>query len=54
MNPPSSVSGFYIAHPQSRYFSLGKILKDQVQDYAERKKINFEQAERWLRPNLAY
>jgi len=54
MTPPSSVSGFYIAHPESRYFSLGKILKDQVRDYAERKKIGLEEAEKWLRPNLGY
>ena len=54
MTPPSSVSGFYMTHPKSRYFSLGKILKDQVRDYAERKKIAFEEAEKWLRPNLGY
>ena len=54
MTPPSSVSGFYMAHPESRYFSLGKILKDQVRDYAERKKIALEEAEKWLRPNLGY
>lgn len=54
MTPPSSVSGFYMAHPESRYFSLGKIQKDQVRDYAERKKIDFEEAEKWLRPNLGY
>ena len=54
MTPPSSVSGFYMAHPESRYFSLGKILKDQVRDYAERKKIVLEDAEKWLRPNLGY
>lgn len=54
MTPPSSVSGFYMAHPESRYFSLGKILRDQVRDYAERKKIALEAAEKWLRPNLGY
>ena len=54
MTPPSSVSGFYMAHPESRYFSLGKIQKDQVRDYAERKEIGLEQAEKWLRPNLGY
>ncbi|MYF48491.1 MAG: methionine synthase, partial [Candidatus Dadabacteria bacterium] len=54
MTPPSSVSGFYMAHPESRYFSLGKIQKDQVRDYSERKKIVLEQAEKWLRPNLGY
>ena len=54
MTPISSVSGFYMAHPESRYFSLGRILKDQVRDYAERKKIAVEEAEKWLRPNLGY
>ena len=54
MTPPSSVSGFYIAHPESRYFFLGKILEDQVLDYAERKEISPEEAEKWLRPNLGY
>ena len=54
MTPSSSVSGFYMAHPESRYFSLGKILKDQVRDYAERKEVGLEEAEKWLRPNLGY
>ena len=54
MTPSSSVSGFYMAHPESRYFSLGKILKDQVLDYTRRKKIGLEEAEKWLRPNLGY
>ncbi|MDE0519418.1 MAG: cobalamin-dependent protein, partial [Candidatus Dadabacteria bacterium] len=54
MTPPSSVSGFYMVHPESRYFFLGKILKDQVLDYAERKRIALEEAEKWLRPNLGY
>ena len=54
MTPPSSVSGFYMVHPKSRYFSLGKILKDQVRDYAERKEVGLEEAEKWLRPNLGY
>ena len=54
MTPPSSVSGFYMAHPESRYFSLGKIRKDQVRNYAERKEVGLEQAEKWLRPNLGY
>ena len=54
MTPPSSVSGFYMAHPESRYFFLGKILKDQVLDYAKRKGIALEEAEKWLRPNLGY
>ena len=54
MYPAAAVSGFYFAHPQSRYFGLGKITKDQVEDYAIRKGMNLEEAERWLSPNLAY
>ncbi|HEY2721750.1 MAG TPA: methionine synthase [Chitinophagaceae bacterium] len=52
MNPPASVCGWYIAHPQSHYFGLGKIARDQLEDYAKRKEMNIEEAERWLRPNL--
>jgi len=48
------VSGYYFAHPDSKYFGLGKITKDQVEDYANRKGITIEKAERWLSPNLAY
>ncbi|WP_439475339.1 methionine synthase [Algoriphagus formosus] len=54
MYPTSSVSGFYFAHPDSKYFGLGKIAEDQVASYAERKGITQEQAERLLSPNLAY
>jgi 5-methyltetrahydrofolate--homocysteine methyltransferase len=54
MLPTAAVSGFYFAHPQSRYFGLGKIGKDQVQDYAKRKNMSVETAERWLGPNLNY
>ncbi len=54
MWPASSVSGFYFAHPQSRYFGLGKISEDQVADYAVRKGISKGDAERWLSPNLNY
>jgi len=54
MLPAASVSGFYFAHPQSRYFGLGKISKDQVEDYAKRKNMDLETAERWLGPNLNY
>ena len=54
MWPGSSVSGLYFAHPESRYFSLGKIGRDQVVDYAERKGIGVAEAERWLGPNLNY
>jgi len=54
MTPAASVSGFYFAHPQSRYFGLGKISKDQVEDYAIRKNMDLETVERWLGPNLNY
>ncbi|RYD77300.1 MAG: methionine synthase, partial [Sphingobacteriales bacterium] len=54
MYPTAAVSGFYFANPESRYFGLGKITKDQIEDYAERKGMEFEEAERWLSPNLAY
>ncbi len=54
MWPGSSVSGLYFAHPESRYFTLGKIDKDQVEDYAARKGMTVEAVERWLAPNLAY
>ncbi len=54
MLPTAAVSGFYFAHPQSRYFGLGKISKDQVEDYAKRKNMSLETAERWLGPNLNY
>ena len=52
MNPPASVCGWYIAHPQSHYFGLGKIGRDQLEDFAKRKGMSVEEAERWLRPNL--
>ncbi|MBK7290322.1 MAG: hypothetical protein IPI78_08880 [Chitinophagaceae bacterium] len=52
MNPPASVCGWYIAHPQSHYFGLGKIDKDQLEDYAERKEMSLDEMERWLRPVL--
>jgi 5-methyltetrahydrofolate--homocysteine methyltransferase len=54
MYPTAAVSGFYFAHPQARYFGLGKIGKDQVIDYAERKGLTVAETERWLAPNLAY
>jgi 5-methyltetrahydrofolate--homocysteine methyltransferase len=54
MYPTAAVSGFYFAHPQSKYFGLGKIGKDQVEDYAQRKNMSLEEAERWLGPNLGY
>ncbi len=54
MTPASSVSGFYFAHPDAKYFNVGKIDKDQVFDYAKRKGMSIEEAERWLAPNLGY
>jgi 5-methyltetrahydrofolate--homocysteine methyltransferase len=54
MYPTAAVSGWYIAHPESRYFALGKIDRDQVQDYARRKAITLEEAQRWLSSNLGY
>lgn len=54
MYPTAAVSGFYFAHPQSRYFGLGKITKDQIEEYAIRKDMPIEEVERWLSPNLAY
>ncbi len=54
MWPGSSVSGLYFAHPESRYFSLGKIDRDQVADYHERKGMSIVEVERWLGPNLNY
>ena len=53
MWPAASVSGYYLAHPQARYFGLGKISEDQLKDYAKRKNINLEEARKWLRPNLS-
>jgi 5-methyltetrahydrofolate--homocysteine methyltransferase len=52
MNPPASVCGWYFAHPQSHYFGLGKIGKDQLEDYAKRKGMSLEDTERWLRTVL--
>ncbi|MBL7843369.1 MAG: methionine synthase [Cyclobacteriaceae bacterium] len=54
MYPASSVSGYYFSHPESKYFGLGKIEKDQVEEYSERKGMKVEEVERWLAPNLAY
>jgi 5-methyltetrahydrofolate--homocysteine methyltransferase len=54
MWPGSSVSGLYFAHPQARYFSLGKIDRDQVADYSKRKGMSVQEVERWLGPNLNY
>ncbi|MCP9765567.1 methionine synthase [Lacihabitans soyangensis] len=54
MWPASAVSGFYYSHPQSKYFGLGKIEKDQVEDYTKKRGIAIEEAERWLSPALNY
>ena len=54
MWPGSSVSGLYFAHPESRYFSLGKIDRDQVADYSQRKAMSVSEVERWLGQNLNY
>ena len=54
MTPAASVSGMYFAHPQAKYFSVGKIGRDQVEDYARRKGMDVSEVERWLSPNLAY
>lgn len=53
MWPAASVSGYYFANPESKYFGLGKIKKDQLEDYAKRRNISIELAEKWLSPNLA-
>ena len=54
MYPTAAVSGFYFAHADSKYFGLGKIEKDQVEDYAVRKNMSVEEVEKWLAPNLSY
>ena len=54
MYPTAAVSGFYFAHPESRYFSVGKISRDQVRSYAARKGLSLPEAEKWLAPNLGY
>jgi 5-methyltetrahydrofolate--homocysteine methyltransferase len=54
MYPTAAVSGFYFSHPESRYFGVGAIGRDQVEDYAQRKGMTIGEAERWLAPNLGY
>ncbi len=54
MVPTAAVSGLYFSHPESRYFAVGKLNRDQVADYAQRKGMSLTEAERWLAPNLAY
>ena len=53
MTPAAAVSGIYLAHPDARYFAVGRIGRDQVEDYAERKQAPVDEVERWLRPNLS-
>ncbi len=54
MVPTAAVSGLYFSHPEARYFAVGKIARDQVEDYARRKGMEVDEVERWLAPNLAY
>jgi 5-methyltetrahydrofolate--homocysteine methyltransferase len=54
MYPASSVSGWYFSHPKSKYFGLGRIARDQIEDYADRRNMDIADVERWLAPNLAY
>jgi len=54
MSPAASVSGWYFSHPNARYFGLGKINRDQVDDYAKRKSMSLREAEKWLASSLSY
>jgi 5-methyltetrahydrofolate--homocysteine methyltransferase len=54
MSPASSVSGMYFNHPDSKYFAVGKLGKDQIEDYATRKKMPVAEIEKWLGPYLDY
>jgi 5-methyltetrahydrofolate--homocysteine methyltransferase len=54
MTPAASVSGLYFSHPQAKYFSVGRIGRDQAESYAERRGVSIEEAEKWLSPNLSY
>jgi 5-methyltetrahydrofolate--homocysteine methyltransferase len=54
MFPTAAVSGFFYSHPESKYFSVGKIARDQLESFAERKGISVAEAEKWLSPNLGY
>jgi len=54
MLPTAAVSGYYFSHPEAHYYGVGKIGKDQVEDYAQRRGVTVTQAEKWLRPNLGY
>ena len=54
MWPAASVSGLYFAHPEARYFAVDFVTRDQVENYAARKKMTVKEVERWLGPNLSY
>ncbi len=54
MKPASSVSGFYFNHPESKYFAVGKLAHDQVEDYATRSRRPVAEVEKWLSPYLGY
>ena len=54
MYPAAAVSGFYLTHPESQYFAVGKVGRDQIDDYARRKGMPVGETERWLAPNLGY
>jgi hypothetical protein len=54
LQPASSVSGLYLAHPEARYFSVDRITREQVEDYSRRKGMSIAEVERWLAPNLGY
>jgi 5-methyltetrahydrofolate--homocysteine methyltransferase len=54
MLPTASVSGYYFWRPEAQYFGVGKIGRDQVEDYAKRKGVSIAEVERWLAPNLGY
>ena len=52
MNPASTVGGYYFAHPEAKYFSVGKVQDDQIKDYAKRKNMSIENVEKWLCSNI--
>jgi 5-methyltetrahydrofolate--homocysteine methyltransferase len=54
MWPAAAVSGFYLSHPESTYFAVGKIGRDQIEDYARRSAMSVAEAQKWLAPYLAY
>ena len=54
MLPTAAVSGYYLSHPKSQYFGIGKIGRDQVEDYAQRRGMDIKDVERWLSSNLVY